>query len=569
MKSEIINHIDFDKVNTILEGFNNATGFVTAILDLDGNILSKSGWRTLCTDYHRVNPATSKNCLISDTKLANHLKNGEEYNLYKCLNGLVDVAFPIIIQGEHIANLFSGQLFLEEPNIEFFRNQARKYGFVEDEYIEALKNVPVTTDEKVKDTMTFLVNIVQMISEITLEKIEQKRQADELIIAKNIADEASRSKSNFLANMSHEIRTPLNGIIGMIQLIQMTPLTKEQEEFINICQTSSGALLTVINDILDFSKIQAGNDILREIKFELDKIIKEVVDIFKSSISKKNLSLEVKIDPEVPNCLIGDAFRFRQILSNIIGNAVKYTPKGSIEITVSQKDTLIRDKIFLEVHVKDTGIGIDLDHKNNLFTSFYQVDDSNTRKYGGTGLGLAISKGIVELMGGTIWVESEFGEGSDFIFTLEMKTDTGEKSEKVLDFQQRKPESDINKNCKILVVEDDKISRMVANKILEKIFTNIKVAENGQEAYDLCRKEKFDVILMDIQMPVMGGYEATRMIRKLEKDNEQKTIIIATTALAYEQDIADSIEAGMDDYLSKPIEKESLLKKIENLYSRK
>jgi len=391
----------------------------------------------------------------------------------------------------------------------------------------------------------------------------QKRTEIEMQKAKDNAIKASESKSQFLANMSHEIRTPMNGVLGMIQLIQETELTAEQEEIINISKRSSESLLAVINDILDYSKIEAGKVTLEHKVFDLNIVVDDVIKMFESSIRNKDLKLSKTIEVDVSTQLIGDFFKFRQILANLIGNAVKYTLRGRIDIRISNKMPTEESESHIEVQIKDTGIGICKEKQKGIFTSFSQGDNSNTREYGGTGLGLAITKGLVELMGGSIWLESEIGEGSEFIFTLKMKVNQSPKLEVT---HKQLENNSINSECRILLVEDDKVSQIVAKKFLESRYRHVILAENGQEAYELISREAFDIILMDVQMPVMGGYEATKKIRNFERNLGRHTTIIAMTALAYEHDNKNAIEAGMNDFLSKPIEKDILYKKINHYW---
>jgi signal transduction histidine kinase/ActR/RegA family two-component response regulator len=450
-----------------------------------------------------------------------------------------------------------------------------KYQEIYNKWFPFLIDSTVQTGQIITNVIVIIIPIIiifLIVSVILIKKEVNKKTFDlekinrELNIEKDKAEAANIAKSQFLANMSHEIRTPMNGLLGMIQLLEMSNLTKDQKEFIKIIRTSSDLLLNVINDILDHSKIEAGMLILEKLPFNVSKVLDDVIALFELSSKKKNLVIESYVDEAVPINVVGDSFRFKQILSNLLGNAIKFTNRGKITININKIEEVGDNKFKLEIRVKDTGIGIPNNKIKLLFSSFSQIDSSNTRNYGGTGLGLSICKGLVEKMGGEINVESKEGEGSCFYFTCIMSYDDKVnflpkilKTDKVLSIDNYKTSNKI----KLLLAEDDEISRIVVEKLLLHIGWEVIFAHNGKQAIDLYNKNSFDAIIMDVQMPVIDGYKATEVIRQLDTINNKHTPIIGMTAYALQGDREKCLEAGMNDYLTKPINSELFYKTIE------
>ncbi|MCB1156730.1 MAG: response regulator, partial [Leptospiraceae bacterium] len=408
----------------------------------------------------------------------------------------------------------------------------------------------------IKNSKGEVVNFIAVKEDIT----ERKRIEKELKEAKEQADYANKAKSEFLAMMSHEIRTPLNGIIGMSKLLNDLKLNDEQREYIQAINISSESLLTVINDILDYSKIESGKLEFEYKPFSPVSCILDSIKIFTLRAREKGILLEYEILNNIPQYVAGDVIRTRQILINLIGNAIKFTNEGQIKVNISSKE-MHNENVEITYTVKDTGIGISKNNLEKLFQSFSQADSSISRKYGGTGLGLAISKRLSELMGGKIWVNSVLGEGSEFSFSIIAgKTTYIKPIETPQDFfdKQQIPE------IKILLAEDNEINRLLALRILQKAKLNADVALNGEDAIRLFKEKEYDLILMDIQMPEMDGIEATSHIRNLSQSND-KPVIIAMTANAMTGDKEQYLLSGMNDYISKPIQKEELLEKIKRI----
>jgi signal transduction histidine kinase/DNA-binding response OmpR family regulator len=390
---------------------------------------------------------------------------------------------------------------------------------------------------------------------------------DELLVAREKAIKDSHAKSDFLANMSHEIRTPMNGVLGTVRLLLNTNLGIKQKSYADLIHRSAQSLLVLINDILDFSKIEAGKLTLEIIDFDLSELIKDAEDILTYSANLKGNRISIEFDSFIPQSLKGDPNRLRQILVNLMSNAIKFTDHGVITVEIRMIEGKSNNNKQIKFEVKDTGIGISPENCRKLFQKFSQVDASTTRKYGGTGLGLSISKHLVVMMGGEIGVESKEGEGSTFWFKVPLEM--GEiKTEFSRD--QKCCNKENYRKGRVLVVDDNKTNQFVATEFLQKLGHYTVAVNNGKEALDILMNESFDLILMDCQMPVMNGYEATQKIREKEKQgNLSRMPIWALTADAMSGDYKKAILSGMDGYLTKPINFKKLAETIEGCLSKK
>ena len=428
------------------------------------------------------------------------------------------------------------------------------------------------------------------IADITARKQAERDLADardaareanrELRRARNVAEEANCAKNDFLANVSHEIRTPMNAIIGMTDLIRDTNLDSQQSEYVDTVSEAAESLMGIINQVLDFSRIESGRIDLDLVPFDLRQEIAATIRSLTVSADAKGVALKWDVDSEVPQWLVGDPVRLRQMLVNLIGNGIKFTENGAVAVHVSLQDCTPAD-VRLVVSIRDNGIGIPQDKIDKIFSAFEQVDSSASREHGGTGLGLAITSRLANAMGGELWVESLPGEGSEFFFTARMQRKSSDATERSADEGKEQDHSHTRwrtenrlverqdfeqiRPLRLLLVEDGKANQTVAVGLLHKWGHSVEVAENGLEAIEAYHRDSFDAVLMDVQMPQMDGLEATRRIRELERGSDRHTPIVAMTAHAMKGDRQKCLQAGMDDYVSKPFRQQDLYRALGSL----
>jgi signal transduction histidine kinase len=510
------------------------------------------------------NSQTSKILIVDDVQLnldlMKEILSNQEYQIATAINGksalakarahkfdliLLDVVLPDI-DGFEVCSILKSNPQTQDIPIIFLTAKKEKDSIVKGFQLGAVDYIPKPFSKE------------ELLARVNLHLSLRKAQF-ELIQSKENAEATAKAKGNFLANISHEIRTPMNGIIGMIDILKRTQLTEEQHEFIDIVSISSENLLMIINDVLDFSKIEAGQVTFEQICFNLNDEINEVIKILKYKAVEKGLSLSFQIEPDVPEILIGDPLRLKQVLINLCNNSIKFTSEGYVSIkvsTINWNETTVR----LNFEVQDSGIGISPENQLKLFKSFSQAESSTTRKYGGTGLGLAISKNLVHLMKGEIGIISEEGDGAIFHFDAEFGVDRSSLSE---------PESkeldeflSFNKKFKILLAEDNVINQKIAILNLEKLGHSVVVVSNGIQAVEAYVSELPDIILMDIQMPEMDGVEATIKIREWEYEHKviNHVFIVAMTGNILESDKKLYAEAGMNEYLEKPFNLNDLVR---------
>ncbi|UQD56601.1 PAS domain S-box protein [Flavobacterium sp. K5-23] len=463
------------------------------------------------------------------------------------------------------SNVFNEIKFLKEDGSVLDFEERPKYRILQD--LQPIRNLILGLENsKNKDIKWLLFNafpffnsngeIAEVISSF-IDITDRKLLEDNMLIAKEEAESANKAKTNFLANMSHEIRTPLNGIIGFTHLLMNTKLNNNQLEYMTTINESATSLMDIVNDVLDFSKIEAGKLELNVEKIDLYELINQIIDLFKFQAVDKKIDLTLTIDEKVPQFIYADSIKLKQVLVNLLSNSLKFTDFGEICLQISETAVLDNDIFQLKFSVKDTGKGIKRINNKKIFSSFEQEDNSTNRKFGGTGLGLAISNRLLALMDSKLQLNSVYGEGSDFYFEIKVQK---AKVKMIIDTDflnnsnTDQLEADINSDIKkILIVEDNKINMLLAKTLVKKIVPNcvITTAIDGVEAVDKFKSDKFDVILMDVQMPNKNGYEATSEIRALEQDGRIPVIAVTAGILTGEKE--KCFEAGMDDYLPKPI----------------
>ena len=445
-----------------------------------------------------------------------------------------------------------------------------------------VRNIDITFRMKSSEYRPFLLSAAAVwfngepcSMSIARDVVELRQMQAELVAAREAAEAASRAKSEFLSSMSHEIRTPMNAILGMAELLGESALDPLQRSYLNLMHNNGNALLSLINDILDLARVESGRLSLESAVFDLEKLVHTVVETMCIRAAEKGLRLTATIPPEVPRALTGDSLRLRQVLLNLVGNAIKFTERGEVVIRISSETSETVAK--LHCSVTDTGIGIPPSKLREVFSNFTQGDSSTARRFGGSGLGLAIVKRLVELMGGRVWAESQVGLGSTFHFTarlgIQPRVSPPHYTETMHaplltppDALSAPQNGHASRPLDILVVDDALDNRLLLRAFMRRLPYRLDEAENGEVALARLKSRRYDLVLMDMQMPVMDGYTAVRLVRQWESDSRlPRTPIIALTASALSEDVSRCLEAGCDLHLSKPVRKATLLDVIHRL----
>lgn len=548
--SDILN---IEKLAPLFHSYSDITGIATALLDLNGTVLIAANWKDSCTRFHRRNQVTNKRCLESDTALANDLDRGGKYNVYQCKNGLVDVAMPVVIGGYHIANVFIGQFFFQPPDLDFYRRQAREVGFEESAYLEAIAQVPVFSEQEIRRNIEFVAQLAEMIGESGVHNLEIQQANDELSLAKEEAEIASKAKSVFLSRMSHELRTPLNAVLGFAELLKLD-VDDDQPERLELLEhiVSGGQhLLSLIVDIMDVVSLDNRKMIIPLSDTSLRPVIDESVNMVRSLANDYSVSIIVD---DVDFCVYSNPLRLRQVIINLLSNAIKYNRhSGSITLTAQ-----VAESGQVRISVADTGVGIAPEEVEKLFEPFTRLAYAEKNAIQGTGIGLSLCKYLVEEMRGSITVKAN-GASPGTTFCISLPVGAPNALSHTAHGILHDSESGIASLARqdiagsVLYIEDSltnrKLLQVAASRYPSLVFAT---SDNAEQGIELARRMRPALILMDINLPHMDGFEAVKILRA--DPHFQHTHFVALSAEALPNQISRAIAAGFDSYFVKPID---------------
>jgi signal transduction histidine kinase len=557
MKYKFSELVDISKLQNLMEGFYAVTSILSAVLDTDANILIAVGWQDICTKFHRVNKQTELLCKQSDLHIKKYIDskfvNNKSNICYKCENGLIDVAAPIIIDGEHLATVYTGQFLFKEPDIEQFRRQAEKYGFNEEEYVNAAKKVPIYTKDKVDSIMNYVRQLAEMMVQMGLAKLRliesQKKAMQESEALVEELRKMDQNKNQFLSMLSHELRNPLTSIMMSISFLdRVTPGGEQFRQAKEIIERQTTQLSRLVDDLLDVTRITQNKINLKKENINLNELISRALEDYKEQLSSKGVGLKIELT-SVPLHMEADPARLTQVVGNLINNASKFTEMGNyVQVSVWKDE----DKQEAVICVKDDGLGIKPDILPDLFLPFIQVDSSLDRSSGGLGLGLAIVKGMVDLHGGSVAAASEgLGKGAQFTIRLPLPAVPDNNWVK-----QLQPNEKPSRTLRILVIDDIPDVAEIICSLLRLLGHEVISANSGSEGIVKAKAFLPEILFCDIGMPGMNGYEVAKSFRR---DNELKDIFrVALTGYAQPEDLERAREAGFKKHLAKPVNLDTL-----------
>ena len=553
---------NIEDIQRLQDEFAQAMGVASLITRPDGSPITKpSGFCEICQLIRNTRKGL-ENCIKSDIEIGRYSENGPRAR--PCLSGgLWDAGAGITVGGRHIASWLVGQVRDSNQSETSIRKYAREIGTDEDEAVQAFYDVPAMSKEQFSRVAQVLFTLANQLSTAAYQNVQQARfiyerqQVEKILIEmKDKAEAANKSKSEFLANMSHEIRTPLNGVLGMLHLLEDTSPTNEQQHLLDAAMTSARRLTRLLSDILDLSKVEAGKLQLEDSRFNIASLRDSILDLFQLAARKNGNELNFPLPGDLPETLIGDETRLRQILFNLVGNAVKFTQSGLVSVEVKVLARRPDSSVRILFTVRDTGIGITDEQLQLIFEPFVQADGSYTRRFQGAGLGLPIVRKLVHLMGGELAIDNGEPSGTTAYLSLPFHIASEETAENRTPDLLKHPEA---RKLRVLIAEDDQVSMLYGKKTLQQLGHEVITASNGQEAIQRLAEKSFDLVLMDIQMPVMNGMEAASAIRSSTELGANASIpIIAMTAYAMTGDKESFLSAGMNDYIAKPMEASEL-----------
>ena len=551
--------IDPSTLKKVQDAFSNMFHMAALTTDADGHpVTEDSNFALYCQRYKKRSEAGRKKCEECFLKAALATKEAGKPCTFTCHSGLVYFAAPIMVDGKIIGSFVGGQVLTDSPDPERIRIAAEVIDADFDEFYSYAKDIPVVSEESIANAAGFLFNMAEVLSDMCYAKYQSIQANIEI-------EKASRMRTDFLANMSHEIRTPMNAVISMAEMALREDIPDSARNYISQIKSSGRALLAIINDILDFSKIEAGKMEIDPVDYDLSSVINDLVNVVQIRADEKGLKISLDIDPKTPKRLYGDEIRIKQVITNMLTNAVKYTEKGTVTFRIGYEKTEEDDRIDLKVAVEDTGIGIKPEDISRLYELFDRIEEKRNRNIEGTGLGMNITQRLLEMMGSEMNVESTYGEGSKFSFVLRQKVTKWEELgdyekayERLAGERRDYHEKFIAPEAEVLAIDDNPMNLMVFKNLLKKTKVKIDTANDGYEGLKYAQDKKYDLIFFDHMMPGKDGLETLHKMKEQKDNPNLDTPCICLTANAISGAREYYLDAGFDEYLTKPVDSSRL-----------